>query len=204
MNSYETARCLLREVELADAPLILKNFSDPELMAHYDMKAVHTFHEAEQMLECWINGFATGRRRRWAIVLKESNVAIGTCGLHAINRERGYAEIGYEIGRNYWGKGILSEVFPVLLQDAFDELGLYRLAARVSPRNFASVALLKKFGFRHCMAPQVVGWLRGASFKRQIFRLKRREYLQQTKMPGSVGTRGTKAVALRGLQAPAK
>lgn len=180
VNSYQTARCLLREVELADAHLILKNFSDPKLMAHYDMKAVHTFHEAEQMLGSWINEFATGRRRRWTIVLREGNAAIGTCGLHTINRERGCAEIGYEIGQAYWGRGILSEIFPAVLGHAFSELELDRLTARVSPQNRASIALLRKFGFRNRVAPQIAGWLLGASFKRRIFRLKRREYLQQT------------------------
>lgn len=205
MKFYQTSRCLLRVVELVDAPLILNNFSDPKLMAHYDMRVVHTLHAAEQMLSGWINEFATRRRRRWTIILREENVAIGTCGLHSINRERGCAELGYEISREYWGKGILSEVFPVLLGDAFEELELHRLTARVSPRNVASVALLKKFGFRHRVVPQVAGWLRGASFSRRILRLTRCDYLQQSNAIGSMTrslpeTGRTKTASTQGLQ----
>lgn len=154
------------------------------------------------MLNNWKQEVAKGRRLRWTVVLRDADIAIGTCGLHGIDRERGCAEIGYEIGQAYWGQGILSEVFPAVLENAFSELELDRLTARVSPQNRASIALLRKFGFRNRAAPQIAGWLRGASFKRRIFRLKRREYLQQTKVSGSVGTRGAKVAALRGLQDP--
>lgn len=203
MLTYATRRCLLRSVQLSDAPVILRNFSDPRVMAHYDAKRVCTRAAAEKTLSVWKDEIASGRRQRWTIILRDADFAIGTCGLHGIDRERGCAEIGYEIGQAYWGRGILSEVLPAVLEHAFSELELDRLTARVSPQNRASIALLRKFGFRNRVAPQIAGWLRGASFNRRIFRLKRREYLQQTRLAGSVGTCGAKAAALRGLQDPA-
>ena len=179
MQSYETSRCLLRVVKPSDATAVFECFSDPAVMAYYDMTPVTDLIEAEQMLHGWIRDIVDGRRCRWAIVLKDSGQVVGTCGLHGIRRDRGCAELGYEVARAYWGKGIASDVFPALLEHAFHALQLDRLTARISPRNRASIALVRKFGFRIHVVPQIAGWLDGASFRRRIFRLTQAEYTRR-------------------------
>jgi ribosomal-protein-alanine N-acetyltransferase len=60
---------------------------------------------------------------------------------------KGNGEIGYWIGQEYWGKGIVTYVVKELLRIAFDELKLYRVYAEVFEHNNASARVLEKNGF---------------------------------------------------------
>lgn len=179
MQTYETSRCLLRAIDLSDATSLLENFSDPKAMAYYDTAPITELIEMERILLGWNRQIVKGERCRWAIVMKDSGKTVGTCGLQGINSPPGRAELGCEVGRAHWSKGIMTEVCPVLLEHAFQVLLLDRVTVRLSPRNLGSMALVRKFGFRNRVLPQVAGWLRDASFRRRIFSLTRADHAQR-------------------------
>jgi RimJ/RimL family protein N-acetyltransferase len=56
--------------------------------------------------------------------LKESNLLIGAIGLH-VNKEEQVAEIGYWIGREFWGQGYASEATEEILRLGFEKLNLH-------------------------------------------------------------------------------
>jgi len=57
-------------------------------------------------------------------------------------------EIGYWIGRPYWGHGYATEAARALIQEARKTLGLSTVIAGVFSDNPASLHLLKKLGFK--------------------------------------------------------
>ena len=61
--------------------------------------------------------------------------------------ERHSAEIGYWLGRAYWGEGIATAAVLAMIPHALRELELYRLQARVFDGNHASVRVLERCGF---------------------------------------------------------
>ena len=62
--------------------------------------------------------------------------------------EQGHqAEIGYWIGKPFWGQGVCSEAAQLIVQFAFSRLNLARLYARHFSRNPASGRVLVKAGF---------------------------------------------------------
>jgi RimJ/RimL family protein N-acetyltransferase len=71
---------------------------------------------------------------------------IGTVGL-AIDDLDHRAELGYWLGREYWGRGYGTEAVAAAIDYGFDELGLHRIFATHIRRNVASARLLKKVGF---------------------------------------------------------
>jgi ribosomal-protein-alanine N-acetyltransferase len=58
------------------------------------------------------------------------------------------AYLGYYIGAAYAGQGYMQEALPLVVGYAFTELGLHRLEANIQPDNHASLALVKRCGFR--------------------------------------------------------
>ena len=58
------------------------------------------------------------------------------------------AEIGYWVGRAWWGRGIATDAVSTMVDHAFGELGLERLEARVFESNPRSWRVLEKAGFR--------------------------------------------------------
>lgn len=66
-------------------------------------------------------------------------------------------ELGYWLGEEYWGRGIVSEAVKAMVQHAFSDLGLRRVYARIFSNNVASKRVLEKAGFQfEGMARQAV------------------------------------------------
>ena len=57
------------------------------------------------------------------------------------------AEMGYWLGENYWGRGIISEAIPEVVHYGFEKLGLVKIFAQVFDFNVASMRVLQKAGF---------------------------------------------------------
>ena len=76
----------------------------------------------------------------------QSRQLIGTVGL-AISDFDHQAEIGYWLGRDYWGQGFCTEAVIAVLDYGFETLGLNRIFAQHIARNGASARVLEKAGF---------------------------------------------------------
>ena len=147
ISEYEAERFRLRRLTKGDIANIYDNFSDTELMKFYDMAPFDNKEQAEDLFECWQANNLQGTGYRWCIAMKDANRLIGTIGFHCIDATSARAELGYEINRDFWGRGVMSEVLPYVLHHGFDVLELNRLSALIRPGNVASIALVRKFGF---------------------------------------------------------
>ena len=56
-------------------------------------------------------------------------------------------EIGYWLGRRWWGRGIATAAVRLVVDYAFGQLGLTRVYAEVFGTNVASLRVLEKAGF---------------------------------------------------------
>lgn len=143
----ETDRVRLRKLKLTDAPSMFSYFSKDEVTKYYDLDTFISVKQAEELIERLLYRYEMRKQIRWAIVLKETDQLIGTCGFHAIEEEHWKAEIGYELHPDFWGKGIMTEVIKAAVQYGFNEIGLNRIEAFYDPENISSARVLEKNGF---------------------------------------------------------
>jgi ribosomal-protein-alanine N-acetyltransferase len=91
-----------------------------------------------QELECYL----------WAIYPIDSDKSVGTVTLQKVDRNNGGAEFGIMVGdKDHWGKGASAEAIHILVEFAFNTLGLRRLAAGTYSKNHGINFTLKKMGF---------------------------------------------------------
>ncbi|MCM3399787.1 GNAT family N-acetyltransferase [Oceanobacillus profundus] len=149
-NSFpilETSRLRLREIKETDAASMLAYLSDTEVMKHYGLEPFQTIEEAFDEISWYQSTLKQKTGIRWGITLKEEGVVIGSCGFLNIASQHYRSEIGYELHRNYWGKGIASEALGAVLAYGFEQLKLQRIQALIEPPNIASIKLAEKQGF---------------------------------------------------------
>jgi RimJ/RimL family protein N-acetyltransferase len=73
---------------------------------------------------------------------------IGNIGIHPQNDvNRLNAELGYFIGKEYWGKGYASEAIKLMVEYGFRNFPIERIFARPFGSNLASQRVLEKAGF---------------------------------------------------------
>lgn len=80
---------------------------------------------------------------------REDDAIVGVINLNAIVRGLFHsAYLGYYALAPHAGKGYMTEGLRLVMRQAFTKMKLHRLEANVQPDNVASIALVKRCGFR--------------------------------------------------------
>ena len=146
--TISTSRLTLRFLNEADLPSAYDIFSNPEVMRYWAYPAWTDPAQAQQWLIRIQDGYQTGDALQLGIERDTDQILVGTCTLFQFHAASRRAEIGYALGRRYWGLGYMHEALQALLQHAFDRLDLNRLEADIDPRNLASARTLERLGFQ--------------------------------------------------------
>lgn len=147
-SEIATRRLLLRPLRGDDAPGMYAIYSDPPTMKYWSARPIAELEDAGRMVADDLQLQQGGSAAFWAIVLPKTGRVIGKFSLFYIDRHNRRAEVGYVINRQFWGRGYGTEVLGAMLETAFDRFELHRLEADIDPDNVASLALLRKYGFR--------------------------------------------------------
>lgn len=146
-ENLSTKRLILQTISAADVGFILEHFSDEAVNTYlYDAEPLASIEEAQEIIDFYV----TGEPRiqvRWIIVDKATGEKIGTCGFHRWNKETGVIEMGYDLKKPYWGKGIMTEALEAILHYAKTEMGVKTVKAHIFVGNAASLRLAEKLGF---------------------------------------------------------
>ena len=84
----------------------------------------------------------------WALILKEENKMIGTCGFTRFSFPNDSAEVGYVLNPEYRGRGLAPEALTEVLRFGFSVIGLNRIEAKYIVGNEASRRVMEKVGMR--------------------------------------------------------
>ena len=74
---------------------------------------------------------------------------VGTAGLARIDWGNGCAEVGYWLGQEHQGRGLMTSAVAVLVNHAFDSLQLNRAEIRTDVLNHRSRAVAERLGLRY-------------------------------------------------------
>jgi ribosomal-protein-alanine N-acetyltransferase len=144
----KTERLILRPFKVSDASDVRRLAGEREI-ADTTLNIAHPYEEG--MAEAWISthkeGFEAGRLCNFAITLHDSGSLIGAMGL-VITSRFDHAELGYWVGRPYWGRGYCTEAANAVIRYGFAGLGLHRIHASHFARNPASGRVMRNLGMK--------------------------------------------------------
>lgn len=147
--TFETERLLLRPWWESDAEDLYTYAKDPRVGPAAGWP-VHTGVEnSRDIIRNVLSAPET-----YALVLKDSGHAVGSIGLKLgeasdLGIPDTEAELGYWVGVPYWGLGLIPEAVRVLLQYAFEELGLDCVWCGYYDGNEKSKRVQDKCGFTY-------------------------------------------------------
>lgn len=142
----ETARVLLRILTLDDTEAVYRHFSDDKVTRYMDISSCTQLEDAQEIIVFHLEDSGC----RWGLFEKETGALAGTCGYHCWVKDEAtsVAEIGFDLGRAYWGRGLMQEVLQTIIPFGFDEMKLGMMHASVEPENQRSIRLLDRLHFR--------------------------------------------------------
>ncbi len=148
MQPITTPRLRLRLLEQADSVFYLRLINDKSFIENIRDKGIRTVDGAWDDIQ---KGPLESQKLRgfsmYLVELAENATPLGLCGL--VKRETlPDADLGYAFMPKFAGKGYAHEAAIAVLELAFQQLNLTKLAAITTPDNLASNKLLQKLGFK--------------------------------------------------------
>jgi RimJ/RimL family protein N-acetyltransferase len=139
------SQCTIRPWVVADAPALVEHADDREVWRNLRDRFPHPYTPADA--EAWLTWAVLQEPcTHWAIEVEgEAGGGIGfTIGDDVHAR---MAEVGYWLGRRFWGRGIATEALRAVTAHAFAAYDIDRVEARVFAWNGASTRVLEKAGY---------------------------------------------------------
>lgn len=147
MIQLETDRLVISELEIADAPFILKLTNTPGWLTYIGDRKIHSIADAEKyFLTGTISSYETHGFGLFKVSLKKSRQPIGINGL--LKRPHlDHPDIGFAFLPEFEGNGFAAESSDAILNWATSSKKLSTILAITLPSNTRSIALLKRLGF---------------------------------------------------------
>ena len=141
--------CKIRKWELADAKDLAATISNPKVQDN--LRDGLPFPYTEQDGRDFISAMlAADENETFAFAITVDGKAVGSVGVFRQgNIHRRTAELGYYIGEEYWGKGLMTEAVKQTCAYVFEHSDILRIFAEPFSYNLASCRVLEKAGFQY-------------------------------------------------------
>lgn len=144
----DTLRLRLRLHEHADTPAFQRIYARPDV-ARYLLDEPWTLAGAARRLsERMAKVGVDDDRTALALAIEHQNMVVGDVQLWLTDVQHRTAEIGWVLDPDYGGRGLATEAVRAVLDLAFAQFGLHRVAAQMDARNHVSARLAQRVGMR--------------------------------------------------------
>ena len=148
LPTIDASRVSLRWISAKDTDAFFAIYSNPEVMRYWSTPPLADREAAVNLIKKIHEDWKRRMILKWGIALGTDDQLIGSITLFNLDFTHRRAEIGYALGREYWGQGYMNEALMALLKYDFEDLNLHRIEADVDPRNTASIKTVERLGFQ--------------------------------------------------------
>lgn len=137
---------ILRPYTRRDVKELFQNFNDRKVTKFIsDAKYPYTIKDAEKWIDFCKKAYKKIPKKDIILAVEKDKNFIGSVSLRRIKKHK--AELGYWLGRKYWGKGIMAEAVRSMVNFGFRKLKVRRIYAYVFENNKRSAKVLEKNKF---------------------------------------------------------
>jgi RimJ/RimL family protein N-acetyltransferase len=136
---------VLRELRASDAPSLFALLTTEEV-SRFISPPPSTVEGFERFISWTLRQRAAGTYACFAVTVAGYDTAIGIFQVRSMEPGFETAEWGFAIGSAFWGTGLFQEGAGLVLDFAFDTVGVHRLEARAAVKNGRGNGALQKLG----------------------------------------------------------
>lgn len=145
----QTPRLLIRPLADTDFDLYFRMQADPELMRYIRLPESDADAVRGRMATQLNYGAENPGLGSMVSISRETGQPVATGVLRHVDYQPGNdLELGYAVLRDFWGRGLATEIARALARYAFERFDAPRVFAFVDPENYPSQQVLQKCGFR--------------------------------------------------------
>lgn len=137
----------LRVLTKKDATELFSLYSNTEAQKYTDINIIKSISSTQKLLTEWNKDVDANKLIFLGIFSRATKDFLGTISLFDINQKHSFATIGFQLVKDYWGRGIMKESLLNFLKFVFEELNFHRIEAQTHIKNEKSIKVLKSLGF---------------------------------------------------------
>lgn len=146
LPELSTERLLLRKMKVGDSFDMFEYACREDVTEFLLWKPHPSLAYTREYLQFVATHYEIGDFFDWAIIWREQEKMIGTCGFTRFDYTNNVGEIGYVINPIYRGMGVADEAVREVMRFGFERLKLNRIEAKFMEGNFASRRVMEKTG----------------------------------------------------------
>lgn len=147
-QTIHTERLILRRFTVSDAQEMFDNWASDKRVTKYLTWQPHESPEfTKQLLSEWCKAYENMNIYNWVIEL--GGKAVGNISVVRFSDKSEYAELGYCLGHDYWGRGIMTEAAKAVIDYLFEQIGVNRVGISHAVKNPASGRVARKCGLTY-------------------------------------------------------
>ena len=170
----ETNRLVLRGMREGDFEIWAGFMADPEVMRYLGGPMART--DAWRTIAMTLGHWELRGYGMWAVERKSDGALMGRVGM--LNPE-GWTglEVGWTLGRPYWGQGFATEAAAAAMRYAFLTQPVERVVSNIDPDNLASQFVAQRLG--ESKGPRAELKVAGHNFTVDVWSIAREDWLKR-------------------------
>ena len=170
--TFQPQRLILRPWREDDAPALYEYASDPQVGPPAGWAAHTSVEESRQIIRDILSAEGT-----FAVcIAARGDTPVGSIGWFTRSRTSGEPELGYWIGRPFWGQGYIPEAVDCLLTHLFTKTDYERVWCSHFVENEKSRRVIQKSGFRPEFMRECEWSALGRKLVEQFYSLRKSEF----------------------------
>ena len=146
MKEIRTERLLIKTPEIVDKFELTQLINDKDVIKWLsEIPFPYTLCHAEEFIER--SRERVLKQESYNFMIFQDKKMIGGVGLSEFNNKS--CQVGYWLGKKYWGNGFATEALKSILDFGFDQLNLEKIYAAYKIGNEGSIRVLNKSGFEY-------------------------------------------------------
>lgn len=142
----ETHRLILRPFRMEDTSAMFRNWAGSDEVTEFLTWPTYPSEAAvAEKMAVWAAEADDPKVFRWAITLRALGEPIGSLAA-VLNEKTDSVELGWCIGKPWWGQGIMAEAGAAVFAYLFERVGINRIEGRYDMRNGKSGRVMQKLG----------------------------------------------------------
>jgi len=138
---------VIRKYKITDTELFYYYTKDPELARYMPCGPTTSLEKAKKFIVEVRKSYVTERITRFVIANAETDELVGAISIYVID-PNGIIELGYWLGKPYWGKGYMTGVLESLIDVLKTIPDIKAIRIRVDRNNIASIRVANKVGMK--------------------------------------------------------
>ena len=123
--------------------------SDPETLKYVTWDAHASAERTRESIKRWIEQYLKPDTYKWAICLKTSpDQVIGDISVVSQDQESQSCELGYILGKKFWGRGLMTEALTAVLDFLLNKVGFKEIKATYVSLN-STRKVMEKAGMQY-------------------------------------------------------